>query len=74
MDKPATILHREFTTKLVDLINSCSLPAFVIEPILDSAHKRIVEIAEQQYAADMLKWKEGTNVETEERGVQDDNE
>lgn len=53
MEKPATILHKEFREKIVEAINTSGLPAFVLVPVLESALNQVKEIADEQYANDI---------------------
>ena len=57
MDKPVTLLQREFQDKLVDLINNSCLPAFVLEPILEQALNRVSELAEERYQLDLAEYR-----------------
>ena len=52
MDKPATLLQREFKDNLVKIINESKLPAFVLVPILEQALAEVKDIEEKQYEAD----------------------
>lgn len=52
MDKPATLLQREFKENLVKTINESKLPAFVLVPILEQALAEVKDIEEEQYKAD----------------------
>lgn len=56
MDKPATLLQREFQKKIVDAINESGLPAFVLVPILEQALAEVQRIEEQQYQEDKKKF------------------
>lgn len=52
MNKPATLLQREFKDKIVNAINESNLPAFVLVPILEQALAEVKNIEEKQYEAD----------------------
>ena len=52
MEKPATLLQREFKDNLVKIINESKLPAFVLVPILEQALAEVRDIEEKQYEAD----------------------
>lgn len=52
MDKPATLLQREFKDNLVKIINESKLPAFVLVPILEQALAEVKDIEQKQYEAD----------------------
>ena len=59
MDKPITVARKEFMDGLVDLINSSGLPAFIIVDVFESTIPALRTQAEQQYLADLKKYKEG---------------
>ena len=56
MDKPTTMLHREFKTDLISLINESGLPAFVLVPVMEQALSELKAIEEQQYLADKAQY------------------
>lgn len=58
MQKPATLLQREFRDKIVEAINCSNLPAFVLVPILEQALAEVKEIEEQQYRRDKAAYEE----------------
>lgn len=58
MDKPATLLHREFKNKIVEAINGSNLPAFVVASVLEDALAEVREIEEKQYEADKAAYEE----------------
>ena len=58
MQKPATLLQREFKDKIVDAINSSNLPAFVLAPVLEQALAEVKAIEEQQYEKDKAAYEE----------------
>ncbi len=43
------IKEREFREKLVELINSSNLPAFIIKPTLKDLYEQVNILEEQQY-------------------------
>lgn len=54
--KPITVVRQEFIEKMVNEINTCGLPLFVVEPILrdllnevSTAVKRQYEVEKAQY-------------------------
>lgn len=59
MDKPITVARHDFMDGLVDLINSSGLPAFMIVDVFESTIPALRTQAEQQYLADLKKYKEG---------------
>lgn len=56
MDKPITIVVEETEKKIVDLINTSGLPAFVIEPILRKLSNEAMIAKKKQYDIDMEKY------------------
>lgn len=56
MDKPATILQREFREKIVTAVNESNLPAFVLRPILEQVLAEVKTIEEQQYQNDKAEY------------------
>lgn len=47
--KPISVIRQEFIDKLVDDINTCQLPFFVIEPILQDMLNTVRSTAQKQY-------------------------
>ena len=56
MDKPATMLQREFREKIVTAVNESNLPAFVLVPILEQALAEVRTIEAQQYEKDRAEY------------------
>lgn len=63
MDKPATLLQREFKDNLVKIINESKLPAFVLVPILEQALAEVRDIEEKQYEADKAAYEGEVNAD-----------
>lgn len=63
MDKPATLLQREFKDNLVKIINESKLPAFVLVPILEQALAEVKDIEEKQYEADKAAYEGDVNAD-----------
>lgn len=63
MDKPATLLQREFKDNLVKIINESNLPAFVLVPILEQALAEVKDIEEKQFEADKAAYEEKANAD-----------
>lgn len=59
MDKPITVARQDFLDGMVELINGSRLPAFVVVDALESVIPALRAQAEQQYQADLAKYKEG---------------
>lgn len=62
--KPIEIAYEEFQTKLVDLLNTCGLPAFVVAQSLQMALVEVGRIADEnrRRAVDEYE-KEGENTD-----------
>lgn len=56
MDKPSTVLHREFVDKLQNLINGSHLPAFVLVPVVRDALDQLIRLEDQQFQRDAAEW------------------
>lgn len=53
MEKTANMLHKEFSDKLISLINDCKLPAFAIKDTLRCALIQVEAQADQDYQRDL---------------------
>ena len=70
MKKPSTVARQETIEKLIELINSSELPAFVLLDIFEETLRELRKVAVDQYKRDKEKWDEynrskETNDETE---------
>ena len=54
--KPVSVARQEFIEQLVDNINNCQLPMFVIEPILQDLLDQVKVAAQKQYEADKTQY------------------
>ena len=59
--KPITLIRQEFVDALVDEINNCPLPMFVIEPILQDLLDQVKVAAQKQYEADKTQYEAQLN-------------
>ena len=59
--KPITLIRQEFVDTLVDEINNCQLPMFVIEPILQDLLDQVKVMAQKQYEADKTQYEAQLN-------------
>lgn len=57
-EKSILILKREFADGLKVLIENSNLPSFVLSPILADCHRQLVDIENQQYQEELLKYNE----------------
>ena len=56
--KPVTLIRQEFVDALVEEINNCQLPMFVIEPILQDLLDQVRTAAQKQYESDKKQYEE----------------
>jgi hypothetical protein len=54
--KPVTLIRQEFVDTLVEEINNCPLPMFVIEPILQDLLDQVKVMVQKQYEADKAQY------------------
>ena len=54
--KPITLIRQEFVETLVEEINNCQLPMFVIEPILQDLLDQVKVMVQKQYEADKAQY------------------
>ena len=59
--KPITLIRQEFVDTLVDEINNCQLPMFVIEPILQDLLDQVKVMVQKQYEADKTQYEAQLN-------------
>lgn len=54
--KPITLIRQEFVNTLVEEVNNCQLPMFVIEPILQDLLDQVRVAAQKQYETDKTQY------------------
>lgn len=59
--KPITLIRQEFVDTLVEDINNCQLPMFVIAPILQDLLDQVKMAANKQYEADKAQYEAQLN-------------
>lgn len=59
--KPITLIRQEFVDMLVEEINNCQLPMFVIEPILQDLLDQVKVMVQKQYEADKAQYEAQLN-------------
>jgi hypothetical protein len=59
--KPITLIRQEFVDTLVEEINNCQLPMFVIEPILQDLLDQVKVMVQKQYEADKAQYEAQLN-------------
>ena len=56
--KPLSLVRHEFVEQLVNDINNCNLPLFVVEPILQDMLNMVRTAAQKQYEQDKIQYEE----------------
>lgn len=59
--KPITLIRQEFVETLVEEINNCQLPMFVIEPILQNLLNQVKAAVQEQYETDKAQYEAQLN-------------
>ena len=56
--KPMSVARQEFIDQLVNDVNNCSLPLFVVEPILQDILNAVKSAAQQQYETEKAQYEQ----------------
>lgn len=56
--KPITVVRQEFIEKMVDEINNCGLPLFVVEPILKDLLNEVSAATKKQYETEKAQYEQ----------------
>lgn len=56
--KPMSVVRQEFIEQLVNDVNNCGLPLFVIEPILQDMLNAVRTSAQQQYETEKAQYEQ----------------
>ena len=56
IEKPMTMIRQEFVDKLVDDINNCGLPLFVIETILKELYLEVKSMSQKQSEIEKMQY------------------
>jgi hypothetical protein len=64
--KPITVARQEFADKLINEINECQLPMFVVEPILEDLLVAVKSAVRKQYEADKAQYEQQLAKQDEE--------
>ena len=56
--KPLTVARQEFAEKLINEVNECQLPMFVVESVLQDLLNVVQSAARKQYEADKAQYEE----------------
>lgn len=61
MEKPATIIYKEFREKVINAVNESGLPAFVISLGLNQILREVQQLESQQLQSDIDSYKENSD-------------
>ena len=64
--KPITVVRQEFIEKMVNEINTCGLPLFVVEPILKDLLNEVSATAKRQYETEKAQYEQALASQNEE--------
>ena len=68
-EKPISVKRMEFIDNLVELVNNSGLPPFVVEPILNDAHKSIQMEVNKMYLAEKQQYEEQLQKQQEQNDL-----
>lgn len=54
--KPITMLRQDFISSLINVVNNCQLPLFVIEPILKDVYLEVRALSNKQYEIEKMEY------------------
>lgn len=63
--KPLSIIRQEFIEQLVNDVNNCELPLFVVEPILQDLLNMVKSAAQHQYETEKAQYEQQLNKQNE---------
>lgn len=66
LKKPMSVIRQEFVEQLVESINNCGLPPFVVEPILQDVLKAVKAAAQEQYKTEKAQYEKQLAQQNEE--------
>lgn len=64
--KPITVVRQEFIEKMVDEINTCGLPLFVVEPILKDLLNEVSIAVKRQYETEKAQYEQALTSQNKE--------
>lgn len=65
LTKPMSVVRQELIEQLINDINNCQLPLFVIEYVLQDVLKTVKAAAQEQNELEMKQYKQQLNKQTE---------
>ncbi len=66
INKPMSVMRQEFTEQLIDDINNCKLPLFVIEYVLQDILNTVKSAAKQQCEMEKIQYEQQLAKQNEE--------
>ena len=58
MNKPISMIKEEFENKLIEAVNSCELPACIIEAIIKSVYLEVKDLSKKSAEIERAKYNE----------------
>ena len=58
MNKPISMIKEEFESKLIEVVNSCELPACIIEAIIKSVYLEVKDLSKKSAEIERAKYNE----------------
>ena len=58
LQKPLSVVRQEFIEQLVNDVNNCKLPLFVIEPIIEDLLGMVRSAAQKQYETEKAQYEQ----------------
>jgi len=65
LTKPMSVIRQEFIEQLVNDVNNCQLPLFVIEPILQNVLDAVKSAAQKQYEVEKAQYEQQLSKQNE---------
>ena len=65
--KPISVVRQEFIDQLVNDVNNCGLPLFVVEPILQDILYSVKAAAKQQYETEKAQYEQQLQEQKEKK-------
>ena len=65
--KPISVVRQEFIDQLVNDVNNCGLPLFVVEPILQDILYSVKTAAKQQYETEKAQYEQQLQEQKEKK-------
>ena len=65
--KPISVVRQEFIDQLVNDVNNCGLPLFVVEPILQDILYSVKAAAKQQYETEKAQYEQQLQKQNEKK-------